>query len=191
MRSVNTCRSIDWAASGGIALPAPLRRARSHQPSGRTSSRTRTFWRVGHTGMNARASSCANDLISSTCSIRVSTQAFERIGRIVRKAKQLKFFVFNMQQWCESHPLRHPYSVEGPLPSNSPTRALARRFVGSLRSRGSLALLVRADAIRLSKSQVTDGRVFVRTAKTGQPGERKRHGPDTGATTKRPVGSQI
>jgi len=33
-----------------------------------------------------------------------------------------------------------PISIEGLRPSNSPTRALARRFDGSLRSRGSLAL---------------------------------------------------
>jgi hypothetical protein len=32
---------------------------------------------------------------------------------------------------------------EGLRPSNSPTRSLARRFAGALRSRGSLAALVR------------------------------------------------
>src|SRR6185436_5993118 len=34
----------------------------------------------------------------------------------------------------------HPALSEGLRPSDSPTRALARRFVGALRSRGSLAL---------------------------------------------------
>jgi hypothetical protein len=43
----------------------------------------------------------------STCSIRVSTRAFVRIWRIVRKRKLLKSFVFNNRRWCESHPLRH------------------------------------------------------------------------------------
>src|SRR6185437_14478894 len=33
--------------------------------------------------------------------------------------------------------------LEGLRPSNSPTRALARRFAGALRSRGSLATLAR------------------------------------------------
>jgi hypothetical protein len=31
---------------------------------------------------------------------------FVRIQRIVRKPECAKFFVFNNQQWCESHPLR-------------------------------------------------------------------------------------
>jgi hypothetical protein len=44
---------------------------------------------------------------NATCSIRVSTRAFDRIWRIERKPECLKFFVFNNQQWCESHPLRH------------------------------------------------------------------------------------
>src|SRR5262245_54153258 len=35
------------------------------------------------------------------------------------------------------------FSSEGRCPSDSPTRALARRFAGALRSRGSLATLVR------------------------------------------------
>ena len=39
-------------------------------------------------------------------SIRVSTSAFERIERIVRKRKSVKFFLFNNHQWFESHPLR-------------------------------------------------------------------------------------
>jgi hypothetical protein len=46
----------------------------------------------------------------AACSIRVSTQAFERIRRIVRNTKSLKFFVFHTQQWCESHPLRQTRS---------------------------------------------------------------------------------
>src|SRR5262249_13938294 len=37
-------------------------------------------------------------------------------------------------------------SSEGLRPSDSPTRSLARRFAGALRSRGSLAALVRAVA---------------------------------------------
>jgi hypothetical protein len=45
---------------------------------------------------------------NSACSIRVSTRAFVRIWRIVRKRKSRKFFVFNNQQWSESHPLRQP-----------------------------------------------------------------------------------
>ena len=43
----------------------------------------------------------------SACSIRVSTRAFVRIRRISRKRTSLKFFVFNVRQRCESHPLRH------------------------------------------------------------------------------------
>src|SRR5688572_24876016 len=42
-----------------------------------------------------------------SCSILVSTQAFVRIWRNVRKLKSVKFFVINTRQWCESHPLRH------------------------------------------------------------------------------------
>jgi hypothetical protein len=42
----------------------------------------------------------------SACSIRVSTAVFVRIWQIVRKVKSVKFFVFNNQQWFESHPLR-------------------------------------------------------------------------------------
>ena len=40
---------------------------------------------------------------------------------------------------------RQPYFLlaEGLRPSDSPTRSLARRFVGALRSRGSLAMLAR------------------------------------------------
>jgi hypothetical protein len=45
------------------------------------------------------------------CSIRVSTRAFVRIWRIVRKSESFKFFVFNNRQWCESHPLRQPVSL--------------------------------------------------------------------------------
>jgi hypothetical protein len=41
---------------------------------------------------------------SVTCSIRVSSRAFEQILRNVRKRESLKFFVFDTQQWCESHP---------------------------------------------------------------------------------------
>ena len=48
----------------------------------------------------------------SACSIRVSTRVFVRNWRIVRKKNSVKFFVFNNQQWCESHlslvPL-HPF----------------------------------------------------------------------------------
>lgn len=40
------------------------------------------------------------------CSIRVSTRAFVRIWRIVRKPKYVKFFVFNNGNGFESHPLR-------------------------------------------------------------------------------------
>ena len=40
----------------------------------------------------------------SACSIRASTRVFVRISRIVRKVNSCKFFVFNTQQWCESHP---------------------------------------------------------------------------------------
>ena len=46
----------------------------------------------------------------AACSIRVSTRAFVRIERIERKAVSVKFFVFNNQQWFESHPLRHSKS---------------------------------------------------------------------------------
>jgi hypothetical protein len=45
--------------------------------------------------------------MAAACAIRVSTTAFERIQRIVRKCESVKFFVFNTQQWSESHPLRH------------------------------------------------------------------------------------
>ena len=38
--------------------------------------------------------------------IRVSTQVFVRIWRIVRKPKSVNFFAFNDRQWFESHPLR-------------------------------------------------------------------------------------
>ena len=41
---------------------------------------------------------------------------------------------------------------EGLRPSDSPTRALARRFAGSLRSRGSVAALARAEGLRPSDS---------------------------------------
>src|SRR5260221_8168119 len=44
----------------------------------------------------------------------------------------------------------YPLFTEGLRPSDSPTRALARRFAGALRSRGSLALLVRIPICRLS-----------------------------------------
>jgi hypothetical protein len=47
----------------------------------------------------------------AACSIRVSTSVFERIWRIVRKRKSVKFFVFKGQQWCESHPLRQSVSL--------------------------------------------------------------------------------
>src|SRR5262245_10534436 len=56
----------------------------------------------------------------AACSIRVSTQAFERIRRIVRNAKPLKFFVFNTQHWFESHPLRQPSLAASRLASARP-----------------------------------------------------------------------
>src|SRR5687768_17395490 len=48
-------------------------------------------------------------------------------------------------------PRRTPYLFvsEGLGPSDSPTRALARRFAASLRSRGSLAVLVRNSSLEL------------------------------------------
>jgi hypothetical protein len=66
------------------------------------------------TGRNPKTS--ATD---SACSIRVYTTAFERIWRIVRNPKSVKFFVFNIQHWSESHPLRHLRSL-----------TLARRRLG-------------------------------------------------------------
>jgi len=45
---------------------------------------------------------------SSACLIRVSISAFVRFWRIWRKRESDKFFVFNNQQWFESHPLRQP-----------------------------------------------------------------------------------
>ena len=45
------------------------------------------------------------------CSIRVSTRAFVRIERIVRKRESVKFFVFNNRQGFESHPLRQPIDL--------------------------------------------------------------------------------
>src|SRR4030095_12964872 len=44
----------------------------------------------------------------TACALRASTRAFVRIQRIVRKPGSAKFFVFNTQQWSESHPLRNP-----------------------------------------------------------------------------------
>ena len=44
---------------------------------------------------------------------------------------------------CVNTPLVASYWAEGLRPSDSPTRALARRFAGSLRSRGSFAALTR------------------------------------------------
>src|SRR6476659_3235209 len=44
--------------------------------------------------------------------------------------------------------IRRLVSSEGLCPSDSPTRALARRFVGALRSRGSLAVLARSAFVR-------------------------------------------
>src|SRR5687768_12115340 len=41
--------------------------------------------------------------------------------------------------------LPFPFALCEARPSNSPTRSLARRFAGSLRSRGSLAALVRVE----------------------------------------------
>jgi hypothetical protein len=49
------------------------------------------------------------------CSIRVPNLAFERICWIVRKVRACKSFVVNHQQWCESHPLRHPSLASGEL----------------------------------------------------------------------------
>lgn len=46
------------------------------------------------------------------CSICVSTRAFERIRRVLRKPNSLKFLVFNAEHWCESHPLRHSKSLK-------------------------------------------------------------------------------
>ncbi len=45
------------------------------------------------------------------CSIRVSTVAFVRIWRIVRKPESGKFFRVNTRQHFESHPLRHPSPI--------------------------------------------------------------------------------
>ena len=56
-------------------------------------------------------------------------------------------FVFHVVQRAFQTVFRHlsPHSQsEGLRPSDSPTRSLARRFAGALRSRGSLALLARA-----------------------------------------------
>lgn len=57
------------------------------------------------------------------CSIRVSTRAFVRIWRIVRKPESVTFFVFNNQHWFESHTLRqHPVSF--PRTSRSHNRRM-------------------------------------------------------------------
>jgi hypothetical protein len=42
----------------------------------------------------------------AACVIRASTSVFERIWRMERKPKCLKFFLFNSPSGCESHPLR-------------------------------------------------------------------------------------
>ena len=68
----------------------------------------RDMSRCPNCSVNSRTRSCsACGQPKSACSIRVSTRAFVRNWRIVRKKNSVKFFVFNNQQWCESHPLRH------------------------------------------------------------------------------------
>jgi hypothetical protein len=52
------------------------------------------------------------------------------------------------------------YLTEGLRPSDSPTRALARRFAGSLRARGSLAALARAARRRRPSDALTRERTI-------------------------------
>jgi integrase len=73
------------ANSLGLSLGPHAGKARKDEPT-RNRIRLRGWIRLG----------CA-------CSIRVSTGAFVRIWRIVRKQKTVKFFVLNNQQWSESH----------------------------------------------------------------------------------------
>jgi hypothetical protein len=47
---------------------------------------------------------------------------------------------------------KRPILPEGLRPSDSPTRSLARRFAGALRSRGSLAMLARSASRKGSRN---------------------------------------
>jgi hypothetical protein len=90
----------------------------------------------------------------NTCRPRTGAIAKTWLERLSRPTAEYQRSLNYARGWFTQPPKRTPNSAgctppqpifsEGLRPSNSPTRSLARRFVASLRSRGSLAALTRA-----------------------------------------------
>src|SRR3954464_6248430 len=103
-----------------------------------------------------------DDVVIHACSNRTLRRK-QNAGNLVRRARELRGRRFGSRAgkastWLHSTPAGRSGSTnlvfnEGLRPSGSPTRALARRFDGSLRSRGSLA---RSLATLLSDAGICD-----------------------------------
>jgi hypothetical protein len=97
--------STDRVDLGGVGEPSCLIRAPARDRKISVLSQRARVRESGRALTELKTSGSAAQ--KSACSIRVSTRAFVRIERIVRKLKSVKFFVFNNRQWFESHPLRN------------------------------------------------------------------------------------